>query len=42
MNSIDEKANEIIKDMSLFAEKYFNNMDDRTCPNEPSFNTPMT
>lgn len=29
MNSIDEKANEIIKDMPVFAEKYFNNMDDR-------------
>lgn len=29
MNSIDEKATEIIKTMPVFAEKYFNNMDDR-------------
>ena len=29
MNSLDEKATEIIKTMPVFAEKYFNNMDDR-------------
>ena len=29
MNSIDEKAEEIIKCLPVFAVKYFNNMDDR-------------